>query len=204
MFDLEQAIADWRQQMLAAGIKTPVPLEELEIHLREEIERQMKSGLNEQKAFPIAVERIGAGDLLKREFKKVGGMDKAHTAESRRLFAYSVILGFYTLDGDLWAMFKYNLSTNEWSVGTGRADNLAWPGLFCLAPCAAMVSAHYQPACPIRRRPDWRHFRRDLVFDICESHFTALRLHDRPAHGGGFVGDGSNAGFAHHGVPIAR
>ena len=40
MFDLEQSIADWRRQMLAAGIKTPVPLEELESHLREEIERQ--------------------------------------------------------------------------------------------------------------------------------------------------------------------
>ena len=51
MFDLEQSIAEWRQQMLAAGIKTPVPLEELEIHLREEIERQMKSGLNEQTGF---------------------------------------------------------------------------------------------------------------------------------------------------------
>jgi hypothetical protein len=41
MFNLEQAIADWRQQMLAAGIKTPVPLEELENHLREENEQQM-------------------------------------------------------------------------------------------------------------------------------------------------------------------
>ena len=37
MFNLEQAIAEWRQQMLATGIQTPVPLEELEIHLREEI-----------------------------------------------------------------------------------------------------------------------------------------------------------------------
>ena len=39
-----KSIAEWREQMLAAGIKTPVPLEELEIHLREEIEQQMKSG----------------------------------------------------------------------------------------------------------------------------------------------------------------
>ena len=39
MFDLEQSITNWRKQMLAAGIKSPVPLEELEIHLREEIER---------------------------------------------------------------------------------------------------------------------------------------------------------------------
>ena len=51
MFNLEQSIADWRQQMLAAGIRTPVPLEELEIHLRDEIERQMKSGSNAQLRF---------------------------------------------------------------------------------------------------------------------------------------------------------
>ena len=44
MFDLEKSIADWRTQMLAAGIKSPVPLEELESHLREEITQQTKSG----------------------------------------------------------------------------------------------------------------------------------------------------------------
>jgi hypothetical protein len=37
MFDLEQTISEWRRQMLSAGIKTPVPLEELEIHLREDV-----------------------------------------------------------------------------------------------------------------------------------------------------------------------
>jgi hypothetical protein len=59
--------------MLAAGIKTPVPLEELEIHLREEIEQQMKSGLNDQEIFNSAVQKIGRAGLLKTEFKKVGG-----------------------------------------------------------------------------------------------------------------------------------
>jgi hypothetical protein len=70
MFDLEKSISAWRKQMLAAGIKTPVPLEELEIHLREEIERQMKSGLNEQKAFEISAQRIGQPKVLNHEFKK--------------------------------------------------------------------------------------------------------------------------------------
>jgi hypothetical protein len=70
MFDLEQSIAGWRQQMLTAGIKTPVPLEELEIHLREEIEQQMKSGLGVQQAFENAVQKIGQGKLLKNEFQK--------------------------------------------------------------------------------------------------------------------------------------
>jgi hypothetical protein len=71
MFDLEKSIADWRQQMLTAGIQTPVPLDELESHLREEIERQTKSGLYEQEAFNVAVRRIGQASMLKTEFKKV-------------------------------------------------------------------------------------------------------------------------------------
>ena len=71
MFELEKQISDWRQQMLAAGIKTPVPLEELEIHLREEIERQVQSGANEQQAFETAPASIGQTKLLKMEFEKI-------------------------------------------------------------------------------------------------------------------------------------
>jgi hypothetical protein len=70
MFNLEQAITDWRKQMLAAGIKTPMPLEELEIHLRDEIEQQIKSGVNEQKAFEISIFQIGQPKILTSEFKK--------------------------------------------------------------------------------------------------------------------------------------
>lgn len=72
MFDLEQVIVNWRNQMLAAGIQSPVPLEELEIHLREEIEQQMKLGLSGQKAFEISLQQIGQAQPLKTEFKKIG------------------------------------------------------------------------------------------------------------------------------------
>ena|ERR1039458_7377903 len=75
MFDLEEKISEWRRQMLAAGIKTPVPLEELEIHLREEIEQHIKSGLNDSQAFQAAIEEIGQAHLLQKEFKKV---EKGH------------------------------------------------------------------------------------------------------------------------------
>jgi hypothetical protein len=70
MFDLEKSIAEWRRQMLNAGIKTPVPLEELENHLREEIERQIKLGQSEQQAFEMTVSQIGQGVELKTEFAK--------------------------------------------------------------------------------------------------------------------------------------
>jgi hypothetical protein len=72
MFDLEPAIAEWRQNMLAAGITTPIPLEELELHLREEIERQRQTGLAAPQAFALAVQRIGEAPTLKAEFQKAG------------------------------------------------------------------------------------------------------------------------------------
>jgi hypothetical protein len=72
MFNLEEAITDWRQQMLAAGIKTPVPLEELESHLREEIGQQTAAGLDEQAAFNLAVRQTGRAEVLKTEFAKAG------------------------------------------------------------------------------------------------------------------------------------
>ncbi len=72
MFDLEASIADWRKQMLAAGIQAPVPLEELEIHLREEVERQGKLGLHESEAFHSAAQKIGQPESLKIEFKRNG------------------------------------------------------------------------------------------------------------------------------------
>jgi hypothetical protein len=71
MFDLEGSIAEWRRQMLAAGIKSPVPLDELESHLREEIERQLKSVPDAQRAFVTAVQRIGQANVLGKEFEKV-------------------------------------------------------------------------------------------------------------------------------------
>ena len=73
MFNLEQAITKWRQQMLAAGIQSPASLNELEIHLREEIERQMRSGSNARTAFEISLQQIGRPEVLSREFKKSEG-----------------------------------------------------------------------------------------------------------------------------------
>ena len=73
MFDLEKAIAEWRRQMLAAGIKSPALLDELESHLREETGMGVKAGLTGQNAFEAAVQKIGGPNMIKNEFKKIGG-----------------------------------------------------------------------------------------------------------------------------------
>jgi Clp amino terminal domain, pathogenicity island component len=71
MFDLEKSIHEWRQRMLGAGVKSEAILFELESHLRDDIEQQMRTGLSSQQAFEIAVERIGGAHQLKGEFAKV-------------------------------------------------------------------------------------------------------------------------------------
>jgi hypothetical protein len=69
MFNLDQKISEWRRQMLAAGIE-PGLLEELESHLRDELERQEAAGMIEAAAFENAVRQIGQPQVLKDEFAK--------------------------------------------------------------------------------------------------------------------------------------
>lgn len=72
MFNLEQAISDWRREMLEAGVKSPEIVDELESHLREDVARRMETGTNVAEAFEEAVQGMGHGSLLKQEFAKLG------------------------------------------------------------------------------------------------------------------------------------
>jgi hypothetical protein len=71
MFEIEQAIAEWRQQMAAGGIASPDVLDELESHLRERI-GQLASWLPEQQAFQTASDELGESRTLEQEFVKAG------------------------------------------------------------------------------------------------------------------------------------
>jgi hypothetical protein len=76
MFNLEESILEWRRQIMDVGLKNPNVLDELESHLREEAERQVKLGLPPQDAFETAVQRIGEVKTLNHEFKKNTGIKR--------------------------------------------------------------------------------------------------------------------------------
>jgi hypothetical protein len=124
MFNLEHAIADWRQKLLAAGIETPVPLEELELHLREDVERQMSAGLEASQAFALAVERIGEAGELKAEFSNAGtmiGCDHQRIYDEV-LSVYALFTSLVTLGLIFWPPYMYA----GWSIGAfwmGLAGN---------------------------------------------------------------------------------
>jgi hypothetical protein len=88
MFDLDSAIARWRRLLRSQGI-SPAALDELESHLRDDIEEQLSLGIPEERALAAASERIGEGRLLKAEFKKIRG---SRTAWGQKVFRCCCLL----------------------------------------------------------------------------------------------------------------
>jgi hypothetical protein len=119
MFNLEQAIAEWRRQMLAAGIKAPVPLEELESHLREDFDAQIRAGAAPERAFEIAAGRLGLPAALRQEFRKVG---KVMLAWARKM-NYTVSAVVAVLFCAVGLMLLFNIPHSH--VAPGAQDLLA-------------------------------------------------------------------------------
>ena len=71
MFDLNQSINDWQNSLKTEGAADPQDLNELESHLREEIENLIKIGLSEEESFLIASRRLGDTKSLGEEYTKV-------------------------------------------------------------------------------------------------------------------------------------
>jgi hypothetical protein len=115
MFDLEKAICDWRQQWAAAGIKSSEILRELENHLREDIQIQMREGFEVQKAFENSVLRLGQATVIKAEFAKTG---TARGALNRIRVGFCVLLvaAIVWLSGFTFATM--GMSVAEWLVAS--------------------------------------------------------------------------------------
>src|SRR3954470_14008664 len=71
MFNLEKAIVAWRQDLAVAGIHRALALDELESHLRDDVEQRVRTGEQVEEAFRAAVARLGQPAVLQKEFAKV-------------------------------------------------------------------------------------------------------------------------------------
>ena len=67
---LEARIDEWRDHVDRAHGLRPGETEELEAHLREQIDALRQAGLDEDEAFLIGVKRLGAIDAISREFAR--------------------------------------------------------------------------------------------------------------------------------------
>jgi len=100
MFNLDEAISHWRREMAASGIEHPRLLDELESHVRDDIDALVAAGIPEAQAFHLAVSRLGETASVCAEFSKlrksVFGPLKIGTllwASSWTLFAAGLFLG---------------------------------------------------------------------------------------------------------------
>ena len=139
MFNLDQAITEWRRRMIAGGIKAPSVLDELESHLREDVERQMRPALNQEQAFEAAVRRIGQSDLLKAEFVKIDGLKKVRPGQVIGI-ACSVFAGLYSL-----LLVPHLFTIHELTPGQ-RILGLAAVALTLLSVASLRFSYRYLPA----------------------------------------------------------
>jgi putative ABC transport system permease protein len=70
MFDLEKAIKQWRKKLRKIEALEDGYIAELESHLRDEINHQMKHGAKEEEAFRKAVQSVGQPESIGEEFYK--------------------------------------------------------------------------------------------------------------------------------------
>ncbi|HWD94745.1 MAG TPA: hypothetical protein VG938_20615 [Verrucomicrobiae bacterium] len=129
MSKLNRAIAEWRRKMSGAGIKSPVVLDELEDHLREDVEGQIRSSADVEQAFNRAVERIGKSDRLVEEFRKVA---KVRTRARTLLRRWSVVAGI---------VFVYSALAVSWFAGLREGKiELTWTEIaLALGAIAPMI-----------------------------------------------------------------
>jgi hypothetical protein len=67
---LEERIGEWRRYFRMRQAVRSVDVEELEDHLRNQVEALRKAGLDEDEAFLVAVKRLGDLDSISREFAR--------------------------------------------------------------------------------------------------------------------------------------
>jgi len=138
MFDLEYAIAQWRRQLAAAGVKSRRVLDELESHLRDDLEQQVRSGIKVEAAFVAAAERIGPARSLTAEFSKVRGTGSA--PKQKLLRASCIALGALIMLIGGWTFLDSELSPLERNLGMLAISVLALysgsiPWLYRVIPC---------------------------------------------------------------------
>ena len=161
MFNLEKSIAEWRRQMIAGGIKSPHVLDELESHLREDVEQRVRSGVPAHRAFEEAVHQIGNADALKLEFAKVTPPGPRLSFNFQRTACIATAL--FVVLVETWMLFENEATRAERLLGLA----MVW------------VTAAYIGSFPYLNRKIWRGVRgfeiRNLLSIVC-TYVPALQI----------------------------
>jgi hypothetical protein len=94
MFNLDEAIGQWRGTMACGGACTSSDLDELETHVRDQIDHLLSANLTEEEAFSVALHRLGNPEALRVEYAK---MNPAGLWRERLFWMLAGILGLWLI-----------------------------------------------------------------------------------------------------------
>jgi hypothetical protein len=168
MSEWERRLEAWRQAARQSGLDADA-LDELESHLRDEMQQQVRAGHPELRAFELAVERLGAPQALAAEFARAGAapalwlplaltagvlavlsvlvagvmLDRLLMGTMTALLAahvYAAIVGYTLTFGGGFLAFVYVLRRTRSDLDPGRTRSLSH-GLALLNGAAAVMTA---------------------------------------------------------------
>src|SRR3954451_698475 len=73
MFDIDTQIQEWRRMVSAHFVDRGDVVDELEAHLRDDLDRRVRSGVSPEQAWADACAQLGEARQLAGEFAKVSG-----------------------------------------------------------------------------------------------------------------------------------
>ena len=89
MFNFDQSIAEWRREM--SGVGDEESLDELESHMREEVDILMRAGIEAPEAFKLAKHRMGRARELGIESEELHKNEKEQIMKKALIITLGVV-----------------------------------------------------------------------------------------------------------------
>jgi hypothetical protein len=140
--DLEARISEWRSHLLSRASISQSDADELEAHLRDQVETLTSAGLHDDEAFLVAVKRLGAVDALTSEFARehserlwkqlITGPDEATSSDLPVMLGWAVAAAIaiqiprLVTPGNLDAMWSFYLRNAAPIVLVWLAGSFVW------------------------------------------------------------------------------
>jgi hypothetical protein len=118
MFDLNEQIIKWRSNLAQSQTLGNSDIDELESHLREEIENLKASNLSDEEAFLIATHRLGSTDSLAVEYEKI---NRGIKFRNKLSWIATGVLGYF--------LAHYLIGTVSVALAVGSGEMDLGPGI---------------------------------------------------------------------------
>jgi hypothetical protein len=137
-FNLNRAIADWRQSLASQPGVASTDARELEEHLREQVARFQQGGLRDDEAFWVACRRVGSPADVAAEFAKANPL----RVWRDHLFWAALVLFMLNIwqSGSHWLIFWWNrLMDRQVNAPISAADVLIFDAIGTVTALAPFI-----------------------------------------------------------------